>query len=122
MPRDASWAWGLYDSLIVVIPGLDLVVARAGSAWERDAGAGRYDVLRPFLGPIVAAVRTASALRSQPDRNQRSSASVGPGNASAVAPCDNAGQLRRERAGLRGPSPGAGRPADAAGRSPHGRR
>ena len=63
MPRDASWAWGLYDSLIVVIPGLDLVVARAGSAWERDAGAGRYDVLRPFLGPIVAAVRTASALR-----------------------------------------------------------
>src|SRR5262245_36236577 len=39
-------------------------------------------------------------------------------DASAVAPCDNAGQRRRERAGLRGPSPGAGRPAGAAGRSP----
>ena len=29
VPRDASWAWGLYDGLIVVIPDLDLVVARA---------------------------------------------------------------------------------------------
>ena len=35
VPRDAFWSWGLYDSLIVVIPSLDLVVvARAdpGSA------------------------------------------------------------------------------------------
>jgi CubicO group peptidase (beta-lactamase class C family) len=60
VPRDAYWAWGLYDSLIVVIPSLDLVVTRAGSAWERKVGAGHYDVLRPFLGPIVGAVRTAS--------------------------------------------------------------
>jgi len=32
VPRDAYWSWGLYDSLIVVIPSLDLVVARAGGS------------------------------------------------------------------------------------------
>ena len=66
VPRDAYWAWGLGDSLIVVIPSLDLVVARAGptstantpgrvlgdSDWNAD-----YAVLAPFLDPIVAAVR-----------------------------------------------------------------
>jgi CubicO group peptidase (beta-lactamase class C family) len=66
VPRDAYWAWGLGDSLIVVIPSLDLVIARAGptttvpasqrvfggSTWNSD-----YAVLAPFLDPIVAAVR-----------------------------------------------------------------
>lgn len=54
VPRDAFWSWGLYDSLIVVIPSLDLVISRAGQSWKRD-WAGHYDVLDPFLGPIVAA-------------------------------------------------------------------
>ena len=58
VPRDAYWSWGLYDSLIVVIPGLDLVVARAGKSWARRAAGGHYDVLQPFLGPICAAVRS----------------------------------------------------------------
>jgi len=53
VPRDAFWSWGLYDSLIVVIPSLDLVVARAGKSWKRN-WAGHYDVLRPFLEPIAA--------------------------------------------------------------------
>ena len=57
VPRDAYWAWGLYDSLIVVIPSLDLVVARAGKSWERKPGGGHYEVLRPFLEPICGAVR-----------------------------------------------------------------
>lgn len=57
VPRDAFWAWGLYDSLIVVIPSLDLVVARAGKSLPRKKGAGHYDVLKPFLEPICAAVR-----------------------------------------------------------------
>jgi len=35
VPRDAYWSWGLYDSLIVVIPSLDIVVARAGKSWQR---------------------------------------------------------------------------------------
>lgn len=48
-------SWGLYDSLIVVIPSLDIVVARAGQSWKRNS-AGHYDVLQPFLGPITASV------------------------------------------------------------------
>jgi CubicO group peptidase (beta-lactamase class C family) len=65
VPRDAYWAWGLGDSLIVVIPSLDLVIARAGPSqgatpnrrvfgdddWNAD-----YAVLAPFLDPIVRAV------------------------------------------------------------------
>jgi len=56
IPKDAYWSWGLYDSLIVVIPSLDVVVARAGKSWKRSGG-GHYDVLRPFLEPIVQAAK-----------------------------------------------------------------
>jgi CubicO group peptidase (beta-lactamase class C family) len=55
VPRDAMWSWGLYDSLIVVIPGLDLVIARAGKSWKREPDASHYDVLKPFIEPIAAA-------------------------------------------------------------------
>jgi CubicO group peptidase (beta-lactamase class C family) len=63
VPRDAYWARGLGDSLIVVIPSLDLVIARTGNnpddptlpqlRRERD---GDYQVLAPLLTPIVQAV------------------------------------------------------------------
>ena len=59
VPRDAYWSWGLYDSLIVVIPSLDVVVARAGKSFQRQPGWGHYDVLKPFLQPIAATVRSA---------------------------------------------------------------
>lgn len=55
VPTDAYWSWGLHDSLIVVIPSLDLVVARAGSGWRRGWD-GNYEVLGPFLGPICLSV------------------------------------------------------------------
>jgi CubicO group peptidase (beta-lactamase class C family) len=55
VPRDAYWSWGLYDSLIVVIPSLDVVAARAGKSWKRTGGS-HYEVLKPFLGPIAASV------------------------------------------------------------------
>ena len=55
VPRDAFWSWGLYDSLIVVIPSLEIVAARAGKSWQRRAGGDHYEVLRPFLEPMVAA-------------------------------------------------------------------
>ncbi len=55
VPRDAYWSWGLYDSLIVVIPSLDLVVARAGSGW-RSGWDGNYNVLKPFLEPICQSI------------------------------------------------------------------
>jgi CubicO group peptidase (beta-lactamase class C family) len=56
VPRDAFWAWGLYDSLIVVIPSLDMVVARAGQSWVRYAGE-HYDPLKPFLSAICASAK-----------------------------------------------------------------
>lgn len=74
VPRDAYWAWGLGDSLIVVIPSLDLVIARVGSHadgtgphWRyvgepgnsRAAWNGDYSVLSPFLTPIVQSVAPA---------------------------------------------------------------
>ena len=55
VPRDAFWAWGLYDSLIFVVPSLDLVAVRAGHSWPRKSDAGHYDVLKPFFVPLVAA-------------------------------------------------------------------
>jgi CubicO group peptidase (beta-lactamase class C family) len=66
VPRDAFWAWGLGDSLIVVIPSLDIVAVRAGQqvppgsspgarVWNDDDWNGDYAVLAPFLDPIVRA-------------------------------------------------------------------
>ncbi|GIW92282.1 MAG: hypothetical protein KatS3mg110_0323 [Pirellulaceae bacterium] len=55
VPSDAYWSWGLYDSLIVVVPSLDLVAVRAGSSWPRPQPE-HYAVLRPFLEPLCRAV------------------------------------------------------------------
>ncbi|NLS93461.1 MAG: serine hydrolase [Planctomycetaceae bacterium] len=55
VPRDAYWSWGLYDSLIFVVPSLDIVAARAGKSWNRGSEE-HYDVLRGFFDPIVASV------------------------------------------------------------------
>ena len=66
VPADAYWSWGLYDSLIVVIPSLDIVVARAGQSWKRENRADHYDVLKPFLAPIVQSVQVRSARVSDP--------------------------------------------------------
>jgi len=69
VPRDAYWTWGLYDSLVVVMPSLDIVVSRAGQSWKRD-WAGHYNVLQPFLGPIAAAAKESrldTLARPEPD-------------------------------------------------------
>lgn len=55
VPRDAHWAWGLGDSLIVVIPSLDIVAVRAGNGWRSGWNAD-YGVLDEFLTPIAASV------------------------------------------------------------------
>jgi CubicO group peptidase (beta-lactamase class C family) len=79
VPRDAYWSWGLYESLIVVIPSLNIVVARAGKSWKRD-WAGHYDVLQPFFDPIVTSIRDKAAraencvfeeVADEPDRDRR---------------------------------------------------
>jgi len=65
VPRDAYWAWGLYDSLIVVIPSLDIVVARAGCSFKGSWG-GHYDKLAPFLEPIAKSVKRPQPRGSTP--------------------------------------------------------
>jgi CubicO group peptidase (beta-lactamase class C family) len=55
VPRDAYWSWGLYDSLIVVVPSLDIVVARAGKSFQQR-GESHYAPLEPFLSPIARSV------------------------------------------------------------------
>ncbi len=67
VPPDAYWAWGLYDSLIVVVPSQDLVVVRAGARGKqlaRKENGNHYDVLGPLLSPIVSATRAAALARS----------------------------------------------------------
>ena len=54
-PRDAYWSWGLYDSLIVVIPSLDIVASRAGKSLRKQRGSD-YNVLAPFIGAIAQSV------------------------------------------------------------------
>lgn len=61
LPKDATWSWGLHDSLILVVPSLDLVVARAGRSLKRKGWSGHYDVLKPFFEPIAAAIKSPIA-------------------------------------------------------------
>jgi CubicO group peptidase (beta-lactamase class C family) len=58
VPRDAYWSWGLYDSLIVVIPSLDIVAARAGKSLNK-AGNSDYKTIEPFIEPVALAVKDA---------------------------------------------------------------
>ena len=57
VPADAYWSWGLQDSLIVVIPSLDLVAVRAGpNGFEGSTSNGNYARLEPFIAPIAQSV------------------------------------------------------------------
>ena len=55
VPIDAYWSWGLFDSLIIVIPSLDIVIARAGNGW-RPGWDSDYSVIDPFITPIAQSV------------------------------------------------------------------
>jgi CubicO group peptidase (beta-lactamase class C family) len=72
VPRDAYWSWGLGDSLIVVIPSLDIVVVRAGNGFARSTWNANYAVLGPFLNPIVRAASPKISLPSVTGRTQSS--------------------------------------------------
>jgi len=52
VPRDTYWSWGLYDSLIVVIPSLDIVASRAGKSLNKARNSD-YKSIEPFIEPIV---------------------------------------------------------------------
>jgi CubicO group peptidase (beta-lactamase class C family) len=59
VPTDAYWAWGLHDTLIIVVPSLNLVIARAGDrGWrtQNEFWNADYAALEPFLTPIVQSV------------------------------------------------------------------
>jgi len=56
VPRDTYWSWGLYDSLIVVIPSLDIVAARAGKSLNKARNSD-YKAIEPFIEPIVLSLR-----------------------------------------------------------------
>ena len=60
VPRDAYWSWGLYDSLIVVIPSLDIVAARAGKSLNKQWSSS-YKAIEPFIGPIAMAATAKDA-------------------------------------------------------------
>ncbi|WP_211325564.1 gamma-glutamyltransferase [Roseimicrobium gellanilyticum] len=66
LPKDACWTWGMYDSLIVVVPSLDLVVVRAGKSLPREEGDAHYEPLKPFLGVIASAMAPARAALPYP--------------------------------------------------------
>lgn len=80
VPRDAYWAWGLGDSLIVVIPSLDIVATRGGNAW-RSGWSAEYEFVDDFITPIVRAVNAKISVPQV----------VGQEQASAIAAIDEAG-------------------------------
>ncbi|MHC4725959.1 MAG: serine hydrolase domain-containing protein, partial [Planctomycetota bacterium] len=55
VPQDTYWSWGLYDSLIVVIPSLDIVIARAGKSLNKARNSD-YKSIEPLIEPIVLSV------------------------------------------------------------------
>jgi len=59
VPRDTYWSWGLYDSLIVVIPSLDIVAARAGKSLNKARNSD-YKAIEPFIEPIALSVKARS--------------------------------------------------------------
>ena len=66
VPLDAFWSWGLYDSIIAVIPSLDIVVSRAGESWKGKRSPSYYRILEPFLEPIVASVNYGAPYPNSP--------------------------------------------------------
>jgi len=65
VPRDTYWSWGLYDSLIVVIPSLDIVAARAGRSLNKKRNSS-YSSIEPFIEPIAISVIKQSSRASAP--------------------------------------------------------
>ena len=60
VPKDAYWAWGLHESLIVVIPSLDIVATRASyRGWQdvddQNPWTSDYRFIQPFIEPIAQA-------------------------------------------------------------------
>jgi CubicO group peptidase (beta-lactamase class C family) len=56
VPKDSFWAWGLHDSIILVVPSLDLVAVRAGETIEGARSPDHFKILEPFFARIAMSV------------------------------------------------------------------
>jgi CubicO group peptidase (beta-lactamase class C family) len=56
VPTDAYFGWGLHDSILLVIPSLDLVAVRAGEEGWQSTFTSDYTVVEPFIEPIAMSV------------------------------------------------------------------
>ena len=65
VPRDTYWSWGLYDSLIVVIPSLDIVASRAGKSLNKERNSS-YSPIEPFIEPIALSVKQKGSNTTAP--------------------------------------------------------
>lgn len=55
-PKDTFYSWGLHDSFIIVIPSLDIVIARAGETIAENQIAPIESVLERILRPILMSI------------------------------------------------------------------
>jgi CubicO group peptidase (beta-lactamase class C family) len=96
VPRDAHWAWGLGDHLIVVIPSLGIVAARtSGQAPEGELlnnpnpwknadplcaseMCAHYDALDPFLTPIAQSIESPAPGNARPEVNAGADVTIDP--------------------------------------------
>ncbi|MFN8177170.1 MAG: serine hydrolase [bacterium] len=61
VPTDACFGWGFLDSVILVIPSLDIVAVRVGDAWQNPWTAN-YAIIAPFIQPIARACVTGTGV------------------------------------------------------------
>src|SRR5262249_24620045 len=84
VPTDAYWTWGLGDTLIIVIPSLDVVVSRAGNPIRATPATDPAN-LEGFVAPIVASIQTsAPASTAEAPVSQANTASVDAGSTALV--------------------------------------
>lgn len=69
VPTDAYWGWGLGDSIMLVIPSLDIVATRLGGAWQGGDWTSNYSVVAPFIGPIAQSVLPTTAAAGPESEN-----------------------------------------------------
>jgi hypothetical protein len=93
VPRDAHWAWGLGDHIIVVIPSLGIVAARTSNRtgdltkpnpWSNDDPncvsemCAHYDALDPFLTPIAQSIESPAPGNARPEVNAGADVTLDP--------------------------------------------
>ncbi|MCC6681005.1 MAG: serine hydrolase [Phycisphaeraceae bacterium] len=58
VPTDTYWAWGLHESLVIVMPSANMVVVRTGNLgedWDPSGTIDYIDVIEPFITRMARA-------------------------------------------------------------------